>query len=179
MRQNADFDIGTLFYIIVTIIAIAVGAFNKKKKPGGKSAPSDKGSSSPGLFERIEREFGGFIEETKESFTDDSSEATVVNENEQSIVEEAYVGEEVEQGVQYQNSEPSVYQQYEGIFDPTAIQNRDLLDAEAVPTTEENHIIDVIDLDEECEKPDYFEIVKDFDLGTAVIYSTIINRVEY
>ena len=38
--------------------------------------------------------------------------------------------------------------------------------------------IRVIDLDQE-EGTDYFEIVKDFDAGTAVVYSAIINRLDY
>jgi hypothetical protein len=36
----------------------------------------------------------------------------------------------------------------------------------------------MIDIDEK-EGTDYFEIVKDFDAGTAVVYSAIINRVDY
>ena len=38
--------------------------------------------------------------------------------------------------------------------------------------------LEVIDLEEE-EGTDYFEVVKDFDAGTAVVYSAIINRVDY
>ena len=41
--------------------------------------------------------------------------------------------------------------------------------------------MELIQLDDEHdqEDPDYFEIVKDFDAGTAVVYSAIINRVNY
>jgi len=38
--------------------------------------------------------------------------------------------------------------------------------------------LEVINLDQE-EGTDYFEIVKDFDAGTAVVYSAIINRLDY
>ena len=40
--------------------------------------------------------------------------------------------------------------------------------------------MELVHLDEENEnKPDYFEIVKNFDARTAVIYSAIINRINY
>ncbi|MCK4992294.1 MAG: hypothetical protein KAS29_17470, partial [Bacteroidales bacterium] len=38
--------------------------------------------------------------------------------------------------------------------------------------------LDVIDLDG-MQGTDYFEIVRDFDAGTAVVYSAIINRLDY
>ena len=38
--------------------------------------------------------------------------------------------------------------------------------------------LEVIHLDAE-EGTDYFEVIKDFDAGTAVVYSAIINRVDY
>ena len=69
------------------------------------------------------------------------------------------------------------YAEYEGVYDPDAQANLDLMEAEAVRTTDPD-AIEVIDV-EELPQADYFEIVKDFDLGTAVIYSTIINRKEY
>jgi len=46
---------------------------------------------------------------------------------------------------------------------------------EADMTTEP---LEVIDLDNEG-GTNYFEVVKDFDAGTAVVYSAIINRVDY
>ena len=38
--------------------------------------------------------------------------------------------------------------------------------------------LEVIQLEEE-EGTNYFEIIKDFDAGTAVVYSAIINRIDY
>ena len=45
----------------------------------------------------------------------------------------------------------------------------------------EGHMTDaleVLDLDE-ISGTNYFEIVRDFDAGTAVVYSAIINRLDY
>lgn len=39
-------------------------------------------------------------------------------------------------------------------------------------------VLEVFDLDE-LPGTDYFEIVKDFDAGTAIVYSSIINRLDY
>ena len=38
--------------------------------------------------------------------------------------------------------------------------------------------MEVVDLDE-MQGANYFEIVRDFDAGTAVVYSSIINRLDY
>jgi hypothetical protein len=38
--------------------------------------------------------------------------------------------------------------------------------------------LEVINLDEE-EGTDYFDIIKNFDAGAAVVYSAIINRLDY
>jgi hypothetical protein len=38
--------------------------------------------------------------------------------------------------------------------------------------------LEVISLDDEG-GTNYFEVIKDFDAGTAVVYSAIINRVDY
>jgi hypothetical protein len=38
--------------------------------------------------------------------------------------------------------------------------------------------LEVVELDDEG-GTNYFEIVRDFDAGTAVVYSAIINRVDY
>ena len=43
---------------------------------------------------------------------------------------------------------------------------------------EMEEVLEVIDLDE-VYGTDYFEIVRDFDAGTAVVYSAIINRLDY
>ena len=38
---------------------------------------------------------------------------------------------------------------------------------------------EVIDLEMEEGGVDYFQVVKDFNAGTAVVYSAIINRLDY
>ncbi len=50
-----DFDIGNILYIVITIVAVAVGLLGKKKKPaeGGSGAP--KGNARPGFMENLER----------------------------------------------------------------------------------------------------------------------------
>jgi hypothetical protein len=69
----------------------------------------------------------------------------------------------------------SLMEQYEQIMNQGRGVDPDLMMAEGGFMTEP---IQVIDIDEEP-GTDYFEIVKDFDAGTAVVYSAIINRLDY
>jgi hypothetical protein len=51
----------------------------------------------------------------------------------------------------------------------------DFMTEEGEQTNEE---LELFELDE-IPGTNYFEIVRDFDAGTAVVYSTIINRLDY
>jgi len=60
------------------------------------------------------------------------------------------------------------------------LQGRARMSFEEMPADEVSALnpMEVVDL-EEADGPDYFEIIKDFDAGTAVVYSAIINRPDY
>ncbi|MCF8226635.1 MAG: hypothetical protein K9J30_12225 [Bacteroidales bacterium] len=174
-----EFDIGTLLYIAITVIAIVASIVGKKKKSQQGSSSKGQGSGSTGFFGRLEEQFGGMIDEAQGSvdsikeeigFGEDESELQKTNEP------------QVQQPVNISrsnNSSPELaYTDFEGVYDPDKQENAEVIEAEAVRTTGQEENIQLIDLDESFH-PDYFEIVKDFDLGTAVIYSTIINRLGY
>ena len=69
----------------------------------------------------------------------------------------------------------ALLEEYERIVQRSQETERDIILADADAVSEP---LEVIHLDDE-EDQDYFEIVRDFDAGTAVIYSAIINRVDY
>ena len=69
----------------------------------------------------------------------------------------------------------SLMDKYDEIMRRNTSSDPDLLVAEGGVMEE---ALEVIDLDEES-GTDYFEIVRDFDAGTAVVYSAIINRLDY
>ena len=166
-----EFDIGTLLYIVVTIVAIIAGVSGKKKKPAAPQEGSGE-SSGEGFFDRLEQQLSGFTGEEEEAGLAERVEA----ESEREIwheEDEVSFRETVEAERESSREKPG---RFEGVYNPEMQENLDLIRAEAERSTE---AIEVLDLDDTGDHPDYFEIVKDFDLGTAVIYSAIINRREY
>lgn len=180
-----EFDIGTLIYILVTIIAIVAGVAGKKKNPAGNSAPSGEGSSK-GFFDKLEEQLGGFVDEARDtvgSVTDEFKSA--VSGNEPAMQEEAAREDVVSQEYDYSQEQDyssevyqSEYNAFEGIYDPGQQESIEQVTSEAIRSTNEGDMMQVLEVDEP-EYADYFEVVKEFDLGTAVVYSAIINRKEY
>ena len=171
-----EFDFGTILYILITIIAIIAGVAGKKKKPASRpeGAESPDSDSGEGFFDRLERQFSEFGEETRQqaSEEEDARQEAQPDPVVYQPVEEA--SERISGRVEDSRSSESHFQ---GLYDPEKQDNVDIMRSEAEQSDE---ALEVVELEDE-EEPgaDYFEIVKDFDLGTAVIYSSIINRREY
>lgn len=155
-----EFDIGNILYVVITLVAIIASLLGKKKKPAGQS-------KKPGFFENLEQVLKMGQEDPALSDLHDH-EADLEAED----AEYEYLREEdqlmTEQMVT-EEAPPSMYADYEGLM--AAAQAP--LDGKA-----SSDQMELIDLDEE-DNPDYFDIVKDFDARTAVVYSAIINRVNY
>ncbi|MDF1570329.1 MAG: hypothetical protein P1P82_01780 [Bacteroidales bacterium] len=174
-----EFDIGTLIYIVITIIAIVAGVAGKKKTPAGSSDGSGDGSSKS-FFDKLEEQLTGFADEAKETAGSFAEEIKAPFTGDQYVVErEVAADDRREQDKTYwQNNIESAYDEYAGIYDPDQQDELEQISEEAIRSTDESDMLQVEELDE-SEHPDYFEIVNEFDLGTAVVYSTIINRKEY
>lgn len=191
-----EFDIGTLIYIIVTIVAIVAGVAGNKKKPAPGKSGSGKNTGSKSFLEKLEEQFGAFADEARSSQPESDDEEIFVTgqsreEDSDELTEEfaeapaagasRSAEEKAAPAYEFAWNDPSnVYSQYEGFYDQDEGGKADyenLKSAEARRSTNEDEI-QLIDMDD-VSHADYFEIVKDFDLGTAVIYSTIINRKEY
>ncbi len=187
-----EFDIGTLVYIIITIVAIVAGGAGNKKKPAPGNPGSGENTGSNSFLEKLEEQFGNFADEARGSLQEEVDEEVYVTgqeaEEEAAAFEETPAAEasrsaEEQAAPSYEfawNDPANVYSQYEGYYDLDEKDKSDYDDlkaSEARRTNDEDEIR-VIDMDEDS-YVDYFEIVKNFDLGTAVIYSTIINRKEY
>jgi hypothetical protein len=170
--KRMDFDIGNILYLVITLVVIIVGLLGKKRKPSPKASEEGEAEdqSRPGFLENLER-----------VLKMDQEEATVMDlrDHEPDLpVEEV---EETEQSFQDQTSEqasskPSFMSEYQQILQRLENREGDVFLTEGDDTGEP---LEVIDLDDEEGGTDYFEIVKDFDAGTAVVYSAIINRVDY
>lgn len=168
-----EFDIGTILYVVITLIALVIGVLGKKKKPAGTGSPvegaRDHGGSFLESFERafqMEREDAATI-----SLERDEYEGTGPEIIEEPLYMESY--RSPYEGVARPGKGPSILDDYERIMG-SGSEDENGIFQEGQPSTRS---IEVDDLDDEG--TDYFEVVKNFDVGTAVIYSAIINRVDY
>ena len=162
---SMEFDFGNLIYIIATIVAIAVGLLGKKKKPAGTRAPvSSEPEKKPGIFDALGKEMESFLESKH-------------------IYEDIELGPEIDSELEFESvdedlspvEEVSFQPEYEGMLNKDMQSNYDKIMSEGRNMTIP---MEVIDLDDE-EEPDFFDIDREFDLRSAIIYSTIINKVEY
>lgn len=155
-----DFEIGNILYIVITLVVVIVGLLGRKKKPAGTSTES--GESSGG---------GGFLENLEKAFTMGQENQVVADLRDH---EEDLPVEVIEEEPAPVNDSRGILAQYEKLHKPKYESITDFK-LEGKRMIEQ---MEVISLDEE-EGTDYFEVVKDFDAGTAVVYSAIINRIDY
>ena len=70
---------------------------------------------------------------------------------------------------------PSILEEYDRIMNQSNEGEFGSMIAEGGLTDEAPEVVDL----DGTQGNNYFEIVRDFDAGTAVVYSTIINRLDY
>lgn len=159
-----DFEIGNILYIVITLVAVIVGVLGKKKKPanGGSSAPQSE--ARPGFMENLERVL---------QMGQEPAEITELQNFEEDVpVEELVPVHTAEKSFNDLRNRPSIMDEYDRIM------NRSKDGEFVMEDGELSEAVELIDLDE-MQGTDYFEIVREFDAGTAVVYSTIINRLDY
>lgn len=162
-----EFDIGTILYIIITLVAVLIGVLGKKKKPGDGGSGAPAGETRPSFMENLERVLTQGQEQPQ---------IADLRNYEEDLPAEEYLAEEPLEEVQpLTNPEMTLMQEYERLMKEGGRSAPDLMMAEGGVVSE---TLEVIDLDDET-GTDYFEIVRDFDAGTAVVYSAIINRIDY
>lgn len=163
-----DFDIGNILYIIITLVAISLGLLGKKKKKPGDGAPaSGEGDSQPGFLENLERTLSRLGQEDREIVD--------LREYEPDLPPEEPEDEEIVETVAEPASTSSWMDNYDQIL--KRMENREA-DPDLMNMKGTSESIEVIDLEME-EAVDYFKVIQNFDAGTAVVYSAIINRLDY
>lgn len=184
MLQRMDLDIGTLIYIIITLVVVITGALGKKRKPVTKPATGES-SGSGGFFQKLEDQLSGFVDETKASLSSTESENDLEELNPETSFQQENNGnyQNEEEGTLYvdtskSNEDAGLSDSYEDEEESEYEEIADLINNEAIRATDGNMIMEVYDLDNDLGL-DYFDLVDDFDLKSAVIYSAIINRKEY
>lgn len=158
-----DIDIGNILYIVITIVAVAVGLLGKKKKPGQGGAATSGGKARPGFMENLERVLRMGQEEPGVVYIEPYEEELQVEE----VVA-------VEKPSQIKRS-GGIMDNYNRIMSRSTDGEMELVNSEGESMTE---AVELIDLDF-VEGPDYFEMIEDFDAGKAIVYSSIINRLDY
>lgn len=171
--MNSDFDFGNLIYIIATVVALIAGVFGKKKKPKNVAPAGGKGSRQT-FLEKLESQLSGLAGEVSLA-----PEGEGYAEEEYDFAEEAGGGETVAFEASEASTEyVSPFAHYEGEFNPSREANKDLINSEAISTIDEDDALQLVDLDG-TEYAAYDEVVDEFELGTAVLYSSILERPEY
>lgn len=160
-----DIDIGNILYIVITLVAVIVGLRGKKKKSTQETAEASEDTARPGFMENLERVLNMGQEEPMvadlEPYEEDLS------------FEEVTI--EVEEPASILNNRPGIMDDYNRIMNRNTDGAVELIDLEGESMTE---TVELVDLDY-VEGPDYFEIVENFDAGKAVVYSAILNRLDY
>lgn len=164
-----DFDIGNLLYVVITLVAIIVGLLGKKKKPANQEPGESGDESQPGFMENLERML---------RMGQDNPQAVDLQDYEEDIIVDEYdaaaetIPEPVAESLQPSRS---LMDDYDRIMSGYSSADSDLYLSEG---DNQGEVLTVIDLDQEV-GTNYFEVIKDFDAGTAVVYAAIINRLDY
>lgn len=163
--MHSDIDIGNILYIVITIVVVIVSLLGKKKKPSPGGAKSVGNSAGSGFMENLQRvlnmnEEPVFVEEEpyeEELMVEPSPPAEVATSN------------------STMRHRASLIEEYSRIMHRDKDGEMDLTELEGERVTDS---LETVDLDN-VSGADYFEIIEDFDAGKAVVYSTIINRLDY
>lgn len=117
-----DFDIGNILYIVITIVAVAVGLLGKKKKPadGGSGTPGSE--ARPSFMENLERVL---------TMGQEPQEVQYLQESEEGLpAEELVEVEVVEEDFSDLRSRPSIMDEYERIMNSGKDGDLDLTGSE-------------------------------------------------
>ena len=145
-----DFDIGNILYVVITLVAIIASLLGKKKKSGEKKG-------KPGFFENLEQVL---------KMGQEDPALVDLKEHEPDLPEED--GEVI-------NTQASSLKEE---YDRTQFDRNSSL-AESGKLEVERSTLHEEDFAPEEEELEFLEILKDFDAGSAVVYSAIINRPNY
>jgi hypothetical protein len=175
--MKMDVDIGNILYIVITLVAISLGLLGRKKKKPGTGGPEGAGSESqPGFLENLEKVFSSLGQEEQQVVElRDHEPDLVLDESEY----ESYIAP-VNQQEPMQNRFTGPYDR---IMDRGGVSEKEQWQEEKVKPASvfgprSTGPLELIDLDDQT-GVDYFQVIKDFDAGTAIVYSAIINRLDY
>jgi len=170
--MNGDFDIGTIVYVVITLVAVLIGLLGRKKKAAGAGSESARDTGENDFMQNLGKAFGtgrdvqasnaemhrqeepGMVRKASDMW-EEYAQLHGTEEEKEHIAERGFRG-----GMEREEKEEE--------------EEKEILSEIEEPADQ----LDVIELGE-YEGTNYFDIVRDFDAGTAVVYSAIINRPAY
>ena len=161
-----DVDIGNILYIVITLVVVIIGLLGKKKKPGTGDSGAAEAPRRPDFLENLSRVL---------QMDQEPMEVRDLKDYEEDLPsEETAASNSVGGASASLNTRGRLMDDYDRLMkqgqeEELSMEGEDGLTPGA---------LEVIEL-EELEGTNYFEIIKDFDAGTAVVYSAIINRLDY
>jgi hypothetical protein len=170
--KQMDFDIGNILYIVITLVVIIVGILGKKRKQPAKPLITDGSDSEsrPGFMENLKEvlEMG-----REDPVFMDFSEGEPEIPAEKVVEKKPVIAKSVlEQAME----ERKRFMGYEPIRQDLKYEENDTILAETDSVIEP---LQVIQIEEEEKRTDYFEIARNFNAGKAIVHSAIINRIDY
>jgi hypothetical protein len=160
-----DFDVSNILYIVITLVAVIIGLLGKKKKPAQGSVGSLGNSGGSGFMANLERVLNmneGPMMAEEEPF----EEELVVEQSTPAEVDKSYIN---------MKQRPSLIEEYSRIMHRNADGEMDLTETEGEGVTGSMEIVDL----DYVPGTDFSELIRNFNAAKAVVYSTIINRLDY
>ena len=155
-------SIGTIFYIVLTVIVLIITFINRKKRQ--KEAASIPPKEEKDAFDPFEL----FEEDSMEPATEASDQRIPPEPRAPSV--RSKLGSLIDEGVSAFSEEPSREERFKNRTSREMIKD----DKEEQPPRETNEFFVVYQEESELDK-----IMKEFDLKKAIIHSEIINRKEF
>jgi len=161
-----EFDIGNILYIVITLVAVLVGVLNKKKKQQGAPGTGE-GQARPGFLENLERLLASGQENPAVADLQSFEEDLPIEEGHNYELESELSPEPMKA--------PNILEEYDRIMKGDQQESSYNFYTEGVGIME---ALDLNDADEDS-GTSFHDIVSDFDAKKAVVYSAIINRLDY
>ena len=159
-------DISNIVYIVLTLVVVLIGVLGKKKKPGSTGPGNQGGASRPSFMENLERVLSARQEEPG---------IATLEPDEEDLAVEMPSEEAVPEVSTFQQEKQKYMEEYNRIMNRNTDGDPNLIQSEGESALQP---IEIIDLDAESHA-DFFEMIDNFDAKTAIVYASIINRLDY
>jgi len=161
-----DADISNIVYIVLTLVVVLVSVLGRKRKPGSAGPGNQAAASRPSFMDNLERVLSAGQEEPGIATLDPDEEDLTVEVPSEEVVPEMST---------FQRERQKYMEEYERIMHRNTDGDPNLIQSEGESAVAP---IEVIDLDAES-NANFFEMIDNFDAKTAIVYSSIINRLDY